>query len=204
MRERSAPRGFVAALALAAIGATASAPAHAGPSAAAGGDDGGDELRVAQSRALVASLVGTLLPIGLGLGIAVVGDDGAETGGGLLFGSGLIFGPFAGYAAGGCPNRGSTGVLIRVATGFVGVLLAGAVASSSGGGFAAVDPAPFVVVGAAVGLILVDDVIDIVRVRGAVRKEREAKHSRMALRISPWFDTAEGAVGVGVQLSLVN
>jgi len=78
---------------------------------------------------LITSLVGTLLPIGLGLGIAVVGEsDGADTGGLLLFGGGLILGPFAGYAAGGCPDRGSAGVLIRLATGFMGVLVAGAVA----------------------------------------------------------------------------
>jgi hypothetical protein len=185
------------------------APAAAGTAQGSGGHaplEGGDrrvEMRSAQSAALTASLAGTFVPICLGFGLALAGEsDAADAAGALIMGGGLIIGPFVGYAAGGCPDRGSTGLLIRLGTAVAGMLVASAVAANSSGGFLEIDPAPFIVGGCAAGLILFDDVYDIVCVRGAVGKEWEAKQAGVALRVAPWVEPAGGTVGIGVQLAL--
>ncbi len=163
------------------------------------------QMRAAQNRALTASVVSTLGPIALGLGLAVTGEsDGGDAAGLLLMGGGLVFGPYAGYVAGDCPGRGGAGILIRIGTVVAGALLAGAVASNSGGGFLEIDPAPFIAGGCAAGLVLIDAVVDIARVRGVVRGEWEAKRRGLALRVAPLIGPSEGTVGVGVQLSLTD
>ena len=159
--------------------------------------------RASESVALGRSLLGTIVPMGVGLAIVASARNdspygSAEAGaiGFVSFAGGLVVGPSLGYFYAGQPGRAWRGVGLRALG--VGALIAAAAASWDCHRHACESLGPAVLVGSAV--TLGSAIYDIATVRGAVRRHnREAQ--RVSVRVAPTYSSQRRAAGVSVQLT---
>lgn len=160
--------------------------------------------RASESVAFGRSLLGTLIPVGVGW--ALMASDYNETGldenttagtvGLLSFTGGLLVGPALGYFYAGESGRAWTGVGLR-ALGF-GAIIAAAAASWDCYGDECQTGGAVVLVASAV--TLGSAIYDIATVRGAVRRRNDEARG-VSVSVAPTYSSRRHAAGVAAQLT---
>ena len=152
------------------------------------------------------SIVGTVVPTGLGILLASASEDSGDGSGlaALVVTYGIYFGPATGYWYAGAPGRGFAGVGVRLGTSLVGgALMAAADNDDSGWGLS--DGATAVAIATLTGLAI-SMIYDISSVNNEVRNrnvEMAARHETSRLTIAPIVSPADGGtVGVLGRLQL--
>jgi hypothetical protein len=139
------------------------------------------------------SIVGTLLPIGMGF--ALQGLSGNTDYAGLAF-PGILAGPSLGYFYAGSPARAIGGIGIRcvfLSTGLLFGMAAGEGGDPSGEATA--------IAMSLFGLMAADAVYDVARVRAHVRKKNREGLDGVSLNIVPLYLADRNAPGVGFRVA---
>jgi hypothetical protein len=117
----------------------------------------------------------------------------------LMIASGIFLGPSTGYFYGRCADRGVKGILIRILTGTVTGAVAYALASSADSGDFGQDLARgFIVVTVGcigAGIVIIDAVHDLAKVKSTVRKHNE-KVLNITIGLSPKIFSDGNAPGL--------
>jgi len=158
--------------------------------------------RASESAALGRSLLGTVVPIGVGLAMmAAAGNEGPDGNaaagevGGLSFTGGLVVGPSLGYFHIGQSGRAWRGVGLRVLG--LGAAVAAAAASWDCYGNECETAGVVALLGSAV--TLGSAIYDIATVRGAVRKRNDAAQG-VSVGVAPTYSSRRHTAGVSVQV----
>ncbi|UCC80434.1 MAG: hypothetical protein JSW64_03470 [Candidatus Zixiibacteriota bacterium] len=165
-------------------------------------------------RAAQYSMMGVLLPIAAGVALWQIDSPDSPYGYEnpdrtipvMLIVSGVVLGPSAGYFYGGCPERGATGILIRVGTGALTAVAAKAAADAheSDGfmDFSGLEAA--LTVGAiGSGIIVIEAIADMALVKGAVEKKniRIGQQKGPEVTLLPTYFADSGATGLQLNVT---
>lgn len=160
------------------------------------------------------SVMGVLLPIATGVALWKIDSPDSphdyesldRTIPVMLIVSGVVLGPSAGYFYGGCRERGATGILIRVGTGALTAVAAKAAADAheSDGfmDFSGLEAA--LTVGAiGSGIIVIEAIIDMALVKGAVEKKniRIGQQKGPEVTLLPTYFADLGAGGLELNIT---
>jgi len=124
----------------------------------------------------------------------------------ILIFSGIFLGPSAGYFYGGCPGRGVKGVLLRVGTGALTAVAASAAASS----YESDEALDFSGIAAAAtvgaigsGMILIEAIIDIAKVKGAIEKNNieRTRQAGTNVKLLPRYFADSNAGGLELNIT---
>jgi asparagine N-glycosylation enzyme membrane subunit Stt3 len=150
------------------------------------------------------SVMGALIPVTAGL--ACLKMDGPKTIPAVFILSGVFLGPSAGYFYGGCPERGATGILLRVGTATLTGLAAREAArahqSDEFMDFSGLEAA--LTVGAiGSGIILIESIVDIALVKGVVEKKNieRARQAETNVTLLPAYFADSDAGGLELNIT---
>lgn len=124
----------------------------------------------------------------------------------MLIFSGLLIGPSVGYFYGDCPERGTTGLLVRTGTGLATMMVGASIASSSrSDGFCDYSGmAAGLAVGAiGTGVILIEVIYDLTKVKTHVANKnmQKARQAGTSLTLYPKYFADSGASGLELNIS---
>jgi len=145
------------------------------------------------NKATSLSLIGTTIPAVLG--ISLIGTEGGDQAGAVLFLFGATFGPSLGHSYAGNGKRAATGIMIRMGCWFAAFGVAGAAADDGWDGLE-VAAGAFL---AATGLVTVSGIWDIASAGGSAR-EYNRKHGLGNLSVAPTFDVSKKQAGVRLSM----